>query len=67
MADPRRSGIVALVVLLAGGPLLASLPWGLAAVRIAGVGLLWWYALAAAPLAAAALTAAALDAARRRG
>jgi hypothetical protein len=51
---------VTLVALLLGFPLLALGPAALGAVRVAGVGLLWWYAVLVAPLAAAAITAALL-------
>lgn len=48
------------MALLLGFPLLALAPAGLGAVRVAGIGLLWWYAVLVAPLAAAALVAALL-------
>jgi hypothetical protein len=67
MADSRRMGILALLILLAGGPILVSLPLNAAAVRLAGVSLLWWYSCAAAPLVGATLTVSLLVRARRRG
>jgi hypothetical protein len=51
MADRRRAGIVAVLVLLAGGLLLGVLP-APGAARVFGVGLLWWYCLVAAPFLA---------------
>jgi hypothetical protein len=48
----RRTSIAALLVLLAGAPLLALAPAAPGAVRIAGVSLLWWYAAVVAPLLA---------------
>ena len=47
----RRTGIAALLVLLAVAPLLALAPAAPGAVRLTGVSLLWWYAGLAAPLA----------------
>jgi len=49
MTDARRAGIAALLVLLAGGAVLISLPH-LGVVRVGGVGLRWWYAALLAPL-----------------
>ncbi len=48
MADRRRAGILAVVLLLAGGLVLALLP-GPGAARVFGVGLLWWYCAVVAP------------------
>jgi hypothetical protein len=48
----RRTSIAALLVLLAGAPLLALAPAAPGAVRVAGVSLLWWYAGVVAPLLA---------------
>lgn len=48
------------MALLLGLVLLAFAPAALGAVRVAGVGLLWWYALLVAPLGAAAVAAALL-------
>ena len=56
----RRAGIVALLVLLAGGLVLAVAPWDLAATRLAGVALLWWYAALLAPVTAVAVAVASL-------
>ncbi len=60
MTDARRVGIVTLLVLLGGALVLTALPRDWAALRLAGVGVLWWYAVVAAPLAGAAVTAAIL-------
>ena len=51
----RRPAITALLVLLAGAPLLALAPAAPGAVRVAGMSLLWWYAGVAAPLLATVL------------
>jgi hypothetical protein len=51
---------VALIALLLGFPLLALAPAALGAVRLAGVGLLWWYAVLVAPLVAVAIATALL-------
>jgi hypothetical protein len=56
----RRTAIAALLVLLAGAPLLALAPAAPGAVRVAGVSLLWWYAGLVAPLLATAVTIVAL-------
>lgn len=48
----RTTGALVLLLLLAGFPLLGALPNQLAAVRVAGLSLLWWYGGVAAPLAA---------------
>lgn len=53
-----------LLVLLLGVPALALAPGGLGTVRLAGVGLLWWYAALVAPLAAGAIVATLLLAGR---
>ena len=55
VARGRRTGIVALLVLLAAAPLLALAPAAPGAVRLAGVSLLWWYAGLVAPLLATTL------------
>jgi hypothetical protein len=54
MSGPRgrRTGIAALLVLLAVAPLLALAPGAPGAVRLAGVSVLWWYAALVAPLVA---------------
>jgi hypothetical protein len=54
-AAGRRTGIIALLLLLAGAPLLALAPAAPGAVRLAGVSLLWWYVGVVAPLLATAL------------
>jgi hypothetical protein len=56
----RRTAITALLVLLAGAPLLALAPAAPGAVRVAGVSLLWWYVGAVAPLLATAVAIVAL-------
>jgi arginine exporter protein ArgO len=48
----RRAGIVALLALLGGALLLALAPSQLAAIRLGGVAVLWWYAAALAPATA---------------
>ncbi|TMQ17667.1 MAG: hypothetical protein E6K82_20975 [Candidatus Rokuibacteriota bacterium] len=55
VAGGRRTGIIALLVLLAVAPLLALAPAAPGAVRLAGVSLLWWYVGVVAPLLATAL------------
>ena len=55
VARGRRTGIVALLVLLAAAPVLALAPAAPGAVRLAGVSLLWWYAGLVAPLLATTL------------
>jgi hypothetical protein len=54
-ASGRRTGIAALLALLAAALLLALAPAAPGAVRIAGVSLLWWYAGLVAPAVATAL------------
>lgn len=44
-----------LLALLLGVPLLELAPVELSAVRLAGIGLLWWYAMLVAPVAAGVL------------
>src|SRR6266508_775124 len=55
IAAPRRVGIAGLLGLLAGAIVLMPAPGNPGALRLAGVGLLWWYAALAAPLAAVLL------------
>jgi len=55
IAAPRRVGIAGLLGLLAGALALMPAPGNPGALRLAGVGLLWWYAALAAPLAAVLL------------
>jgi hypothetical protein len=52
VSGARRRAIVALLVLVAIGPLLALAPFAPGAVRLAGISLLWWYTGLVAPLAA---------------
>jgi hypothetical protein len=52
---------IALVFLLLGGVLVLTLaPFEIGTIRLAGVSLLWWYGVLAAPLLAAVVTVAAL-------
>lgn len=48
----RGAAFVVLLALLLVGVLLSVLPAGAGAIRIAGVGLTWWYAIVIAPVAA---------------
>ncbi len=48
----RAKGVLVLLLLLAGFPLIGALPHQLGAIRVAGLSLLWWYGGIAAPLAA---------------
>jgi hypothetical protein len=56
----RRVGIVVILVLLAGGAVLTVLPSGVGAVRVAGLSILWWYAVVVAPVVAVLVTVAVL-------
>jgi hypothetical protein len=56
----RRIAVVVLLSLLGLPPLALVLPGAPGAVRVAGVGLVWWYAALAAPLAAALVAAVVL-------
>src|SRR3989442_2567328 len=58
MSDARRAGIVALLVLLAGGAVLHASRMG--SIRFDGVGLIWWYAAVVAPGLAGLITTLAL-------
>jgi len=58
IAAPRRVGVAGLVVLLAGALVLMWAPGNPGALRLAGIGLLWWYAAFVAPLAAVLLVLA---------
>src|SRR5688572_21607941 len=60
MPDRRRAGLVVLVVLVAISFLLSVDPLELGAVRLAGVALSWWYALAIAPAIAVGASSLAL-------
>src|SRR5262249_16632985 len=55
---PRRVGVAGLLGLLAGALVLMVAPGNPGALRLAGIGLLWWYAAVAAPLASVLLVAA---------
>ncbi len=52
IAAPRRVGVAGLLGLLAGALVLMLVPGNPGALRLAGIGLLWWYAAFVAPLAA---------------
>ena len=58
IAAPRRVGVAGLLSLLAGALVLMVAPGNPGALRLAGIGLLWWYAAVAAPLASILLVAA---------
>src|SRR5262245_34887459 len=58
IAAPRRVGVAGLLGLLAGALVLMVAPGNPGALRLAGIGLLWWYAAVAAPLASVLLVAA---------
>jgi hypothetical protein len=55
IAAPRRMGVAGLLGLLAGVLVLMLAPGNPGALRLAGIGLLWWYATVIAPLAAVLL------------
>jgi hypothetical protein len=55
IAARRGVGIAGLLGLLGGALVLMTLPGDPGALRLAGVGLLWWYGAVAAPLAAVLL------------
>jgi hypothetical protein len=48
----RAGGVVLLVLLLAAFPAIAALPDQIAAIRLAGLSVLWWYGGAVAPVLA---------------
>ena len=56
----RRVGVAVILVLLAAGAVLAVLPFGVGAVRVAGLSILWWYAAVVAPVVAVLVTVAVL-------
>jgi len=56
----RRIAAIVLLVLVLISPLAVLLPGSPAAVRVADIPLLWWYALLVGPLAAAAAATVAL-------
>jgi hypothetical protein len=58
IAAPRRVGVAGLLGLLAGALVLMLAPGNPGALRLAGIGLIWWYGACAAPLAAVLLVAA---------
>jgi hypothetical protein len=58
IAAPRRLGVAGLLGLLAGALVLMAAPGNPGALRLAGIGLLWWYAVLAAPLVALLLVIA---------
>jgi len=49
----RTTGVVLLALLLAGFLLLGALPNHVAAIRVVGLSLLWWYGGVLAPVLAA--------------
>src|SRR5437870_7472624 len=55
IAARRRVGLAGLLGLLAGALVVMLAPGNPGALRLVGVGLLWWYAALAAPLAAGLL------------
>jgi hypothetical protein len=55
IAAPRRVGVAGLCGLLAGALVLMVAPGNPGALRLAGIGLLWWYAAIGVPLAAVLL------------
>jgi hypothetical protein len=57
----RHNVAITVVFLLLGGVLLLTVaPWELGTIRLAGVSLLWWYGVVAAPAAAVTVTVVAL-------
>jgi hypothetical protein len=62
--EARRAATLVLFVLIAGAGVLTHGPFGLGALRLAGVSLVWWYVAAVAPLAGAAVVVAAFLARR---
>jgi hypothetical protein len=57
---PHNVAIAVLFLLLGGVLLLTVAPFEIGTIRLAGVSLLWWYAVVAVPVAAAAITIAAM-------
>jgi hypothetical protein len=55
-------GVLLLLVLLAGLPLVACLPNQVGAIRLAGLSLLWWYGGVIAPILAVLIAVAWLGA-----
>jgi len=56
------TGVLLLLVLLAGFPLVAWLPNQVGAIRLAGLSLLWWYGGVIAPILAVLVAVASLPA-----
>lgn len=52
----RTTGVLLLALLLAGFVLLGALPNQVAAIRVAGLSLLWWYGGVLAPVLAVLVT-----------
>ena len=67
IAAPRRVGVAGLLGLLAGALVLMFAPGNPGALRLLGIGLVWWYAAFAAPLAAVLLVAGSQRPASRSG
>ena len=65
MSAVRRAGIAMLLLILAGGAAVVSLPLGAGAVRLAGVSVAWWYAAGLGPVAATLVAILALSGSRR--
>ena len=62
--EARRAATLVLLLLIAGASVLAHGPFGLGALRLGGVNLLWWYVAVVAPFAGATVTVLALLARR---
>jgi hypothetical protein len=62
--ETRRAATLVLFLLITGAGVLAHGPFGLGALRLAGVSLLWWYVAVVAPLVGAAVVVAAFLARR---
>ena len=67
IAAPRRVRVAGLLGLLAGALVLMFAPGNPGALRLIGIGLVWWYAAFAAPLAAVLLVAGSQRRASRSG
>jgi hypothetical protein len=67
IAAPRRGRVAGLLGLLAGALVLMFAPGNPGALRLIGIGLVWWYAAFAAPLAAVLLVAGSQRPASRSG
>src|SRR5262245_15768321 len=66
-ARASRATLVALLVVLAGGLVVALAPFGFGSLRLLGVGLLWWYVALVGPLVAIALAVCGPRARPRKG